>query len=151
MASFNSDLIAAQTGVSYADKMIAGDRLGGLPLLATAIITLSAATAANDVFQLFDLPAQAVIVPQLSSITCADPGTTLTLDVGDAGDPNRYADTINVAAGGTFGFASGTMPAAVATPYQPAAVTRIYATATAAGTVTAAVKVVVVIAYRIKG
>ena len=151
MASFSSDLITAQTGVGYANQSLAGDRLGGLPLLATAVVILSAATAASDVFQLFDLPAQAVVVPQLCSVTCADPGTTLTLDVGDATVPKRYADGLDVKAGGTFGFASGTIPAGIATPYQPTAPSRIIATATAAGTVTAGVAVVFVIAYRIKG
>lgn len=150
MANFKSDLITANDQIDISDKMVNGDRTGGLVLLATAIVTLSSSTAANDTFQLFDLPAGAVIIPQLSYCTGADPGTTLTLHVGDAGAATRYANGITMSNGGQVGFCSGVMPAAVAAPLQATANTRIIATASTAGTVTDAVKLSFTIAYRIK-
>lgn len=152
MANFQSDLITANDQIDISDKMVNGDRTGGLLLYATAIYTLLSTEAAADTIQLFDLPAGAVIIPQLSHATCsADPGTALTFDVGDAGDVDRYANDILLASGGQVAFTAGTMPAAVATPYQPTEKTRIYATVVTATTLTAAVKVAFTIAYRIKG
>ena len=152
MANFKSDLITANDQVNISDKVVNGDRTGGLLLYATAIYTLLATEAANDTIQLFDLPAGAVIVPQLSHATCsADPGTALTFDIGDAGDVDRYANDILLAAGGQVAFTAGTMPAGVAAPYQPTAQTRVYATVVTATSLTAAVKVVFTIAYRVKG
>lgn len=151
MANFKSDLITANDQIDISDKVVNGDRTGGLLLFATAIYTLVATEAAADTIQLFDLPAGAVIIPQLSHVTGADPGTTLTVDVGDAGDVDRYADGITLSNGGQVAFCSGTMPAAVAAPYQPTATTRIYATVASAATLTAAVKLAFTVAYRIKG
>jgi len=154
MANFKSDLITANDQINISDKVVNGDRTGGILLYATAILTLAGTEAAADTIQLFDLPAGAVIVPQLSHATCsADPSSgTLTLDVGDAGDVDRYANDILLASGGQVAFCSGTMPAAVAAPYQPTAQTRIYATIVAASaSPTASVKIAFTIAYRVKG
>ena len=152
MANFKSDLITANDQINISDKVVNGDRTGGLLLYATAILTLAGTEAAADTIQLFDLPAGAVIVPQLSHATCdADPGTALSLDVGDAGDVDRYANDIVLSSGGQVAFTSGTMPAAVGTPYQPTAQTRIYATVVTATAVNATVKVAFTIAYRVKG
>lgn len=152
MANFKSDIVTALDSIKVSDKMVDGGKIGGLLLYATAVVTTTAAMSANDTFQLFDLPPQAVIVPQLSHVTCsADPGTTLTVDVGDAGDTDRYADGIVLSSGGQVSFTSATMPAAVATPYQPTEATRVTAKIDSAASVTADVKLIFTIAYRIKG
>lgn len=154
MANFKTDLIAANDQINISDKVVNGDRTGGLLLYATAIYTLVGTEAANDTIQLFDLPAGAVIIPQLSHVTCsADPSVgTLNLWIGDQADLDRYANAILLGSGGQVAFTSGAMPAAVATPFQPTAQTRIIASIAAASAApTAAVKLIFTVAYRIKG
>ena len=153
MSNFKSDLITKGEAalLAQSDGVRDGDDLAGVLLIATAIVTLAGTEAANDTIQLVDLPAGAVVVPQLSHVTGADPGTTLTLDIGDAGDTDRYADGIVLSAGGQVAFCSATLPAAVAAPYRLTGATRIYATVASAASLTAAVKLVVTIAYRVKG
>jgi hypothetical protein len=153
MANFKSTIVtkqeAAATGIP--NGVINGDDISGLLLLATAQYTLLGTEAENDTLQLFDLPPGAVLVPQLSHVTSADPGTTLTFDVGDAGDTDRYADGIVCSAGGQIGFCSGTLPAAVLAPYRDnSAPTRIVAKFDSANTLTAGVVLTFTIAYRAK-
>ena len=58
---------------------------------------LAGTEAANDIINLCVLPAGAVPIVPLCHVTCsADPGTTLTLDVGTAGDPDGLADRWNI-------------------------------------------------------
>jgi hypothetical protein len=143
MADTNSDLIAAQltarTGLS--GGILNGDDNGGDLRFYNVEVLTTTGTAANDTFQLFDLPPGCVIVPELSKITASgDPGTTLTIDVGDSGDPDRYCDGANLgalSAAGVVEFLAPAIPAAVLTAYRPTETTRIYATAATAGTVSA--------------
>lgn len=158
MADYKSDIITKVEAVDsgkQASGLVNGDDVTGVLLLATVSYTLTGSEAANDTIQLVDIPAGAVIVPQNSYCTAsADPGTTLTLKVGDSADDDRYASGIVMSAGGIIGFCSATMPAAVATPYRiPSSVgaSRIIATVASANTLTAAVKLVFTIAYRVKG
>lgn len=140
MADTNSDLIAAQvaarTGLSAG--IVNGDDNGGDLRFYNVEVAFTSGVTANDTFQLFDLPPGAVIVPELSKIIASgDPGTTLTMDVGDAGDPDRYCDGANLgalSAAGVVEFTAPAIPAAVFTPYRPTDVTRIYATAATVGT-----------------
>jgi len=141
MADTNSDLItaflAARTGLSAG--ITNGDDNGGILLFYNVEVACTSGVAANDTFQLFDLPPGAVIVPELSKITASgDPGTTLTIDVGDAGDPDRYCDGANLgalSAAGTVEFLAPANPAAVLTPYRNnVEPVRIYATAATVGT-----------------
>jgi hypothetical protein len=156
MADTNSDLIAAQvaarTGLSAG--IVNGDDNGGDLRFYNVEVALSASVAANDTFQLLDLPPGAVIIPELSSISATgDPGTTLTLDVGDSGDADRYCDGANLgalSAAGIVQFTAPAIPAAVFTPYRPTDVTRIYATAATVGS-NNAVTLKFSIVARIKG
>ena len=151
MANFKSDLITAKDQVNISDKMVDGNRLGGLTLYARVEYTLLGTEATSDTIQLFDLPPQARLSPGLSFVQSTDPGTTLTLNVGDATSANRYAQGIVLSAGGQIGFGSGTQPSAVATVYQPANSTRVVATIASAATLTPGVKLVFMIGYIIKG
>jgi len=153
MPNFKSDLVTARESLNYSDKAaVDGIRTGAGILLATATITLAGTEAAADTLQLLDLPPGCEIVPQLSHVTCsADPGTTLTLDIGDAANADAYADGIVLSAGGQVGFCSATIPAAMAAPVLTTELTRIFATVASADTLTAAVKLIFTIAYRIKG
>lgn len=150
MANFKSSAVVLGEQIAISSQAEASNLTGKLPLVETISYLLATTEAANDTIQLFDLPAGCVIIPQLSSVTCADPGTTLTLDIGDATDPDRYADGIVLSAGGNVNFASGTLPAAVVTPYLPTATSRVIATVASANTLSA-VTLYFSIAYRIKG
>ena len=154
MPNFKSATIVRQEQLSASAQAEPSNMNGKLPLIQRVSYTLLGSEAANDTIELFDLPAGAVIVPQDSSVTCLDPGTTLTLDIGDSADTDRYADGIIMSAGGIVNFcstAATTMPAAVATPFAPTATTRIVAKLDTAATLTAGVVLYFSIVYRIRG
>jgi len=157
MASTNSDLIAAKAAakLKLGDGVLNGDDAGGVLLYFGPEVTLPAGVAANDTFQLIDLPPGAVIVPELCSIAASgDPGTTLTIDVGDSADVDRYCDGANLgglSAAGIVAFTAPALPAAVMTPYRSSDVVRVYATAATANTVTADTVLKFTIVARVKG
>lgn len=162
MATFYSDLRtkerAARTGLS--GGILNGDDKAGVLLITTAIYTIAGTEAAADVIELVDAMPGMVLVPQLSDLCCADPGTTLTGTVGDDGsggldtaDADRYALTITASAGGRFPFVptgTATHPAAVADPYRAQDVNKIRFTIASAATLTAGVKLVFTLAFRMK-
>lgn len=92
-------------------------------------------------------PVGACLVPQLSSVYCVtDPGTALTLDIGTVADPDKFADALALTTAGTTGgavnfSASGTAPAAIATPYRFTTQEAIVATAVTVTSVDATVVV----------
>ena len=149
MATFNSVLaaknVSAQTSLQAG--IVNGDDLSGVVLYLRDSYTLTGSEAANDLIYLPELPPGSTIVPQLCSVTSADPGTTLTLDVGDSGDSDRYAAGIVLSAGGRIEFTSGTLPAAVGTPYRLTAPTQPIVKIASANTLTANVKLNFVIGY----
>lgn len=74
---------------------------------------LSGAEAANDIIKLGYLPKGARVISGLSKlILSGDPGTTLTFDIGTAGDPNAFGDTVVVSAGERAFLDAGTIPVA---------------------------------------
>jgi hypothetical protein len=77
---------------------------------------------ANDVVTLLELPAGAMVMPELSSIIVTDDMTTgaLTIHVGDVVDADRYAISANCAAPGVIPFIAAnatSFPAALGTPH----------------------------------
>lgn len=152
MATFLSDVKTAAAQVSISDQVINNIRFGARVLFSFPVYTLAGTEAAADIIKLFDLPPGGEIVPELSLVTCsADPGTTLTLNVGDIADVDRYAAGIVLSAGGQVAFTNTAIPAAVGTKYGPTAETEIYATVASAAGLTASVKLCFTIAYRILG
>lgn len=156
MAKHYSNIIAKKNGsggVNISNNVIPGDDIAGLLLYATASVVVTAGMAAADTIEITDIPAEGVVVPQLSHVTCsADPGTTLTMDIGDAADTDRYADGINLGSGGQVAFTSGTMPAAATVPHRDqTGPTRVIATLATAATLTADTVLAFTIAYRCKG
>jgi hypothetical protein len=89
--------------------------------IAVIAYTLLGTEAANDILNLCVLPQGCIPVPSLSSVVCsADPGTTLTLDIGTTADADGWADGIVLSSGGKVECASATMPAWLAkTPLVP--------------------------------
>jgi hypothetical protein len=156
MADFNSNIITKTLAVDSGRQgagLVDGDDVTGVVLIATASYTLSGSEAANDTIQLVDLPVGSVVLPQNSyCTTSADPGTTLTFSVGDAGSATRYANGIVLSAGGSVSLTNTNIPTAAVTPYRITTATgqRLIATVASAASLTAAVKVVFTIAYRVK-
>jgi len=102
---------------------------------------LAGTEQANDLIYIGKLPVGAKVVPTLCSVVCADPGTTLTLDIGTAEDTDLLADGIVLSAGGRVEFTSGTMPAG-ALALTKLASEDVYATVASAAALTATAKVV---------
>jgi hypothetical protein len=155
MAKYKSSYITRQEQLTSSLAAESANLTGKLPLVQhiSYMVPTSPVLAATDTIDLFDLPPGCVIIPQLSSVTCADPaGGVFTLDIGDAVDADRYAVGINIAAGGSIGFASTTAVAAgITTPHLPTATSRVIATVATLVTPTAGVVLNFLVAYRIKG
>lgn len=117
--------------------------------------TLLGTEAAADIINLCILPVDAIPLPQLSSVYSTDPGTTLTLDIGTADNPDGWADGITLSAGGLINATSGTAPAWLEpTPLiadtgalNKAGSAVVYATVASANTLTAAVVLYFCLAY----
>ena len=75
--------------------------MGGLAMI-ERLYTLLGTEAQGELIRICRNPVRAKLVPHLSAVCCEDPGTTLTLDIGDAEDADRYADGIVLSAGGTI-------------------------------------------------
>jgi hypothetical protein len=154
MPTFNSNIATAFATKKVSTGIRNGDDANGKLTVATANVTIPSTLAANDILNIIPaglLPIGAVVVPQLSSVTSADPGTTLTLDIGFAANPDAYADGITLSAGGQIAFTSGTLPDAVTTPVRIENATgAIYATVMSAAAITNATVLTFVIAYRSK-
>jgi hypothetical protein len=125
-----------------APKVTVVDTTGaGLPSLRV----LGTETSGKTIQVTPPLPAQIVVVPDLCSVSCEDPGTTLTIDVGDEDDRDRYADGIVLSSGGTVRFGSGT---AAVTPHRPSTGQAIIAYIDTAATLSAGKKLTFVVVYR---
>lgn len=157
MATFKSQLITAQEAArtSLANGIVNGDDASGELRLATAIVTLTSALTAGDILELCDLPPGATVVPQLCSVTAAsDPGTTLSLSVYYTGIPPVLAQEayqLDLNAAGQVGFTSGNpVSTGVSAPFRLDKQTRLIAEIEDASSITNGVKLVFLIAYRVK-
>lgn len=101
---------------------IDGRDLSGAVQYAFIDVVTTADNAALDVIDLIELPAGAIVIPELSSIRVSDDMTSgaLTIDIGDAVDADRYCDGLNAAAAATtlFPFITPTIPDAVGNRHQ---------------------------------
>lgn len=80
---------------------------------------LTGTESASDTFNLFKMKKGQVLVPGASWITHDDAGTTLTIDIGDAGDADRYADGADLAsAAGLTQFVDSAIPDGEDNPYE---------------------------------
>lgn len=91
-------------------------------------------SAALDVITLGVLPPGAVVLPELSKIVVTDDMTSgaLTIDIGDATDPDRYCDGANCASVGDVAFMAPAVPDGFTNRYQIPAGTNQTITATLA-------------------
>lgn len=114
---------------------------------------LAGTEVANDIINLCLLPKDVRPVPSLSHVMCsADPGTTLTLDIGTTADNDGWADGIVLSNGGKVECVSGTVPAWIAptslVPDSGSGNATIYATVASAAALTADVVLYFVLAYK---
>lgn len=155
MATFNTDLYTAQKDARTNKARLAGSNIAsGDVQFALIPYALAGTEAAADVINLCVLPAGAIPVPQLSHVFSADPGTTLTADVGTADDPDGWGRALTLSAGGRIEFTSGTTPAWLTTPTPLAPDSGsgnavVYATVASANTLTAAVVLYFLLAYKL--
>lgn len=154
MATFTTDIFDAQDEARDNTSRLASPNVAsGEVQFAHVPYTLVGTEAANDLIKLAVLPAGAIPIPQLSEVLCADPGTTLTLDVGTADNADGWADGITLSSGGKIAFTSGTAPAwndatpLVADSGSGNAV--VYATVASANTLTADVVLYFQLAYKL--
>ena len=154
MATFNSTEYTAQ-GESRANPSRLGDPNISSGSVEFAIVpyTLAGTEAATDTINLCLLPRDCIPVPALSKVVCADPGTTLTLDIGTSNDADGFADGIVLSAGGQVEFGtSSPLPAWLAqTPLVPdtgSGNAVIKATVVSAASLTASVVLYFVLAWK---
>ncbi len=148
MANHQTDL-AARAGKLGTAGLYNGALYNGSLLWTVATLTLPSSTATNDTIDLTPaLPPGATVIPALCRAVChADPGTTLVLDIGDAADPDRYADGLVLSSGGDVPFHTPAIPAGTTSPLQLTTDTALTALVTSASTITASSKITFYIAY----
>jgi len=121
---------------------------GGTLKALLATYTCTGSEAGADTFNLCYLPKGAVVARGDSYVSCVDPGTTLTLDIGTSANGDVYADGIVLSAGGTVTF--GSTVAGTAGDLAFAATTdntAVIVTLASAGTVTAGVVLYFTVSY----
>ncbi len=91
---------------------------GGQVRCAYGKVTIPAAATTSDVFQLFYLPQNAVVIDGQLEIGDIDTGTTITLNVGDAGNGVNVADPDRYFAADTTGRTGGVARMSVATGFN---------------------------------
>jgi hypothetical protein len=96
MPTFNSTIYTGQVGAAGASQVAASafplQRESEGKLRHTIVQYVLSTEATNDTIKLCRLRAGVKIIPQLCHIDCEDPGTALTLDIGDVTDTDRYLD-----------------------------------------------------------
>ena len=122
--------------------------VGGVVLMATATYTFAGDEVANDLIDIVELPAGAVVIPHLSRITAdATIATTLTVSIGNTdGTPSatKFSSALDVHSSEDVALTGGTASLA---PYTLTAQSFIQAKLATASTPTAAKKLVFRIAY----
>lgn len=126
---------AASFGSRIDDKRV----IEGSVQYATIKVPVTADNVATDVITLLELPAGAIVLPELSRIYVTDDMTSgaLTIDIGDIVDPDRYCDGANCASVGLVEFLTPATPAGLATK-TPVAKTGVSTTDTSLVTATLA-------------
>lgn len=113
-----------------------------------ASYTSIATQAANDTINLCILPAGCRVIPELSYIRRdGAAAAALTIDVGDAGDADRYSDGFNAAAAGSQNLTTPAVPDGAINPYTLTADTVIVAKIATITTPAAGVEIEFLIAY----
>lgn len=89
------DAVGTQAALIAAGTQITRPNQGGSPMTFTDTVTFAAADATSVGTVCGLLPAGLMVISV--SLSFEDLGTSVTLDVGDSSDPNRYLDGVDAA------------------------------------------------------
>jgi hypothetical protein len=162
MATFNTTIYSAQIGTAGASANAAStfpfakNAFGKLRIVQIPY-ALAGTEAANDFINLTLLKPGDRVLAGYSKIICEDPGTTLTMQIGDASNADRYAGTLVLSSGGSVEFSSVAgddlyVPTDIAATAAATLIggssneTQVRAKVIAAGTLTAAAKLLICLA-----
>lgn len=150
MPTTKSDLYEIQDDRTFIARIDDKRRLEGSLQFADAVVTLAGDEVATNVITLCELPPGAIIYPEHSLFyTETDAGTTLTVDVGDSVDPDRYADGSDIAALGAVNFITAAVPDGAKNRHELTSTTRtVTLTVATAASLSAGAKVHVKLAYK---
>ena len=114
----DSQFYTDQTGTAGDTVVKTYPKAGTITELPPIVRDLDATEAAADTFYIARLLPGQRLRPDLCTVTHDDAGTTLTIDIGDDTDPDRYGDGVNLAAAaGTERFTDAAIPDAVPNPH----------------------------------
>lgn len=151
MPTFNTTAYGKQIGAGASPIYPEAKLTSGKLRYAAIEYALAGTEIANDIINLIRLKAGAVVVPQLSRITCQDPGTALTLDIGFASNDDALCDGAALTTAHDVSFTGAPSVTAVAAQYNPAPLAvgdeLIFATVKTATTLTAGAKLCILLAY----
>ncbi len=104
-------------GLNFKDRIDDSRLISGVVQFALIKVVIDALNVGTDVITLLELPADAIVCPELSKLIVTDDATSgaLTIDIGDIVDPDRYCDGANCAATGVVDFLTPAFPAGLAT------------------------------------
>jgi len=108
MATFRTALITAQIAALTNLAAKANSPQSGRDLKVARVRYPLAGTETNatsDIIEVLKLPPGAIVLPELCSITCDDPGTTLTGTLGfkdatETTDPDAFSSAMTLSSGG---------------------------------------------------
>jgi hypothetical protein len=106
--------------LNFSDRLDDKRQIEGDIQYAFIDVPITADNAAADVIDLVELPAGAILYPELSFIVVTDDMSSgaVTIDIGDAVDADRYCDGANCASVGTVQFLAPAIPAAYTTRHK---------------------------------
>ena len=126
----SSNIYTAQVAgaANYASVTLSAIDVGGEVQTALCKCTITTDETATSTINLIELPSGSIVLPELCQILVTDDfaDAAATIDIGDSGDADRYADGVDCAAVGIkyfltpafplgFGTRVGTAPTASAT------------------------------------
>lgn len=145
--TINSTEYAAQNNagnaLTGAATRASGRDVGGEVLYLVASATTTAIDAGSTI-NVGIIPAGARVIPALSYVVHGAVGTSVTFDIGDSADPNRYADGLDVAAAGTTQF-----DIHLTSEYTTLSTTNTIICTTADATMDADIELLFIVAYRV--
>ena len=107
-----------QVGTSGESAFVTAPKEVHVRYLPPIVRNLAGTESAADTFYIARLRKGQKLIPALSYVAHDDAGTTLTIDIGDDTDPDRYGDGIDLAtAAGVKNFCGAVIPDAVPNPY----------------------------------
>jgi hypothetical protein len=107
----------ADAASNYAAVTLSGTDIGGSVQTALCKCTITTDETAGSTIKLVELPPGSVVLPELCQILVTDDfaDAAATIDIGDSGDADRYADGVDCAAVGIKYFLTPAFPAGFAT------------------------------------